>query len=63
MAIAIGDQVKLVEKPDGCLARQHALTVGNTYECLGFMGSNIVTTTDDPSEPASYHIGRVRSVN
>jgi hypothetical protein len=63
MAIAIRDHVKLVEKPDGGLARLLALTVGNTYECLGFMGSNIVTTTDVPGETASYHIGRVTPVH
>jgi hypothetical protein len=59
MTIKVGDLVRLDKKPDGCLASQHALTVGNICQCRGFMGSNIVTTTDEPGETASYHIGRV----
>lgn len=54
-----GDDVKLNEKPDGCLSKHYALTEGHIYQCLGFMGSNIVTTTDEPGESASYYRGRV----
>lgn len=62
MEIKIRDPVILLEKPNGHSAQHHKLTVGKIYKCLGFMGSNIVTTTDEPGETASYHIGRVISV-
>lgn len=58
-AISPGDDVKLNEKPDGCLSKHYPLTVGRIYQCLGFMGSNIITTTDEPGESASYYRGRV----
>lgn len=59
MTIQRGDKVVLREKPDGCTSQHYPLTVGATYVCKDFMGSNIVTTTDVPGETASYHIGRV----
>lgn len=59
MSIKPGDSVRLKEKPNGYLSKHYALTVGHVYVCTGFMGSNIVTTTDLPDETASYHIDRV----
>jgi hypothetical protein len=61
MSIGKGDTVVLKEKPNGYTSRDYALTVGQTYTCLGFMGSNIITTTDVPGETASYHRGRVEA--
>lgn len=63
MAIKVGDDVVLREKPTGYLSKHYPLTVGNTYKCLGFMGSNIVTTTDNPGEDAAYYHGRVEALN
>jgi len=59
MNIQHGDSVRLKEKPTGYTTRDYALTVGQTYVCQGFMGSNIITTTDNPGETASYHRDRV----
>lgn len=59
MNIQEGDKVILKEKPNGYASKHYALTKGNTYICLGFMGSNIVTTTDVPGDSASYHWERV----
>lgn len=61
--IKTGDTVVLIEKPNGCLSNFYNLTVGNNYTCLGFMGSNIVTTTDTPGETGSYNRWRVRKAN
>lgn len=59
-AIKRGDDVILIEKPDGHTSRHYALTVGKTYRCLDFDGSNIITTTDEPGETANYGRSRVR---
>lgn len=59
MNIQHGDSVRLKEKPTGYTARDYALTEGQVYVCQGFMGSNIITTTDIPGETASYHRERV----
>jgi hypothetical protein len=59
MNIKTGDKVRLKEKPTGYTARDYALTEGQVYVCQGFMGSNIITTTDVPGETASYHWERV----
>jgi len=53
-----GDQVRLLERPDGYLSQHYPLTVGGVYEVVGYMGSCLVTTTDAPNETASCWAGR-----
>lgn len=54
-----GDQVRLVSKPTGHSSQHLPLTVGRTYDFKHFDGSNVVTSTDEPDETASYWRGRV----
>lgn len=54
--------VRLLSKPDGCASRDYPLTVGNTYSVLGFDGSNVITTTDEPGRTAAYWRGRVERI-
>lgn len=61
-ALCLGDQVRLLSKPDGCQSAEYPLTVGNIYQVLDFRGSNVVTTTDNPGETANYWRGRVERV-
>ncbi len=48
--------------PDGRTAQHYPLTVGNVYRVMGFDGSNVITTTDEPGREASYWRGRVERV-
>lgn len=57
-----GDRVRLLSKPDGVHSQHYPLTVGAEYEVVGFIGSNVQTTTDEPGLCADYWRGRVEKV-
>lgn len=61
--LAVGDSVVLLSLPDGYESRHYPLTLGATYEVQAFMGSNVVTTSDEPSLSADYWRGRVAKVS
>jgi hypothetical protein len=61
--IIIGDRVILISKPTGCVSKDYPLTVGNTYEVVGFYGSNVITTCDEPNKVVDYWRRRVRKAN
>lgn len=57
-----GCSVRLLSLPTGCTAKHYPLTLGHTYRVLGFDGSNVVTTTDEPGCTASYWRGRIERI-
>ncbi len=58
-----GDEVKLLENPNGRLSRHYPVTVGGIYKVVGLMGSCLVVTTDVPGESASIWRGRFEVVS
>jgi hypothetical protein len=50
-----GDTVELVHFPFGYTKHDPSLTVGNVYDCSGFLGELVITTSDVPGEFAMYH--------
>lgn len=62
--IEVGDRVKLLSMPGSCVDYYgYKLTVGNVYEVLDFDGSNVITTSDQPGQRASYNRERVEKVD
>lgn len=59
----VTDTVVLLSKPDGYVSGHLPLTVGARYKVLGFMESNVVTTTDEPGLTGSYWRGRVQKAD
>jgi len=55
----VGCVVKLLEKPCGYVTKDYKLTVDNNYIVIGFEGSNVITTTDEPDINCSYNRQRV----
>ena len=60
--LIVGDIVTLIEKPTGYVSKNYALTIGNNYKIVSFIGSCVVTTSDDPQQTAMYHYSRVKKV-
>jgi hypothetical protein len=55
MMFAVGDLVRLTVEPSGYMSKYAPVTVGNIYEVKGYMGSCLVTTSDEPNETVSLH--------
>jgi hypothetical protein len=58
----IGDDVKLITKPDGCTSQFYKLTVGNVYQVKDIFGCCVVTNTDD-GDTGIYNQDRVQVVS
>jgi len=57
-----GDTIQLIEKPDGYESRHYPLTVGNQYTVIGWMGSAVQITCDDPDRTVAIYHGRMKVV-
>lgn len=53
--IPIGAKVVLREIPFGYTDVDFSLRVGQTYQCLGFIGERVITSTDVDGELAIFH--------
>lgn len=57
-----GDTVRLISMPSGAISQDYPLTVGREYVIRGFVGSNVVTTCDEPGRTVDYWRGRVEKI-